>query len=222
VVEIGPGRGALTAHLLPRAGRLIAVEIDATLAGALPGAPNLEVVRADALEADLACWGPVAVAGNLPYYAATPIIDKVLSLGPLLRRAVFLVQREVALRLAAAPGSRDYGLLSVRTQLFADPRILFSVPPEAFHPPPKVDSAVVLLAPRDRTAELGLNDAGRFLAFAGECFRHKRKTLRNNLAGLYGREAMDCLPEAPLRAEQLGIGELASLYRRLRPPHFGK
>lgn len=215
MIEIGPGRGALTAHLLPRAGRLIAVEIDSALAAALPAAPNLEVVRADALELDLAAWGPVVVTGNLPYYAATPILEKTLALGPLLRRAVFLVQREVALRLAAAPGTRDYGLLSVRTQLFAEPRILFSVPPEAFQPPPKVDSSVVLLTPRDRTAELRLDDTGRFLAFAGRCFRQKRKTLRNNLAGVYGHGAIEGLPEASLRAEQLSLEELASIYRRI-------
>ena len=203
--------------MLPRADRLIAIEIDAVLAASLPGAPNLEVVHAGVLETDLAQWGPAVVAGNLPYYLTSPILHKTLSLGLLLRRAVFLVQREVAARLVAAPGSRDYGFLSVRTQVLAEPSILFSVPPSAFQPPPKVDSAVVLLIPRDRKAELELDSVEQFLAFAGLCFRQKRKTLRNNLAGAYGRDALDGLPEAGLRAEQVSVERLADLYRRLPP-----
>jgi 16S rRNA (adenine1518-N6/adenine1519-N6)-dimethyltransferase len=205
--------------LLPRAGRVVAVEVDRELADVLRarfgGDPHLEIVNANVLETDLAQWGPAVVAGNLPYYITSPILEKVLSLGPSLRRAVFLVQSEVADRLASGPGSRDYGLLSVRTQLLARAEILFTVPPAAFQPPPKVDSAVVRLTPRDRTGELGLDSAERFLAFAGLCFKQKRKTLRNNLAGAYGREAMDALPEAGLRAEQLSVERLAALYRVL-------
>lgn len=191
------------------------VELDAALAASLPAAANLEVVPADVLETDLAQWGPAVVVGNLPYYIASPILEKTLALGELLRRAVFLVQREVAQRLAASPGGRDYGWLSVRTQLAARVEILFGVPPAAFQPPPKVHSAVVRLTPRDRTTELGLDSIERFLAFAGLCFRHKRKTLRNNLAGTCGREVVDALPEAGLRAEQLSVERLAALYRRL-------
>ncbi len=219
VIEIGPGRGALTGHLLPRAGRVVAVEVDRELADVLRarfgGDAKLEIVNANILETDLAQWGPAVVAGNLPYYITSPILEKVLSLGPSLRRAVFLVQREVAERLAAGPGSRDYGLLSVRTQLMARVEILFGVPPAAFQPPPKVDSAVVRLTPYERTGELGLDDAERFLAFAGLCFKQKRKTLRNNLAGVYGRDALEGWAEAGLRAEQLSIEQLAALYRRL-------
>lgn len=191
------------------------VELDAALAASLPAAANLELVRADVLETDLARWGPAVVVGNLPYYIASPIIEKTLALGGLLRRAVFLVQREVAARLAAAPGGRDYGLLSVRAQLAARVEILFGVPPAAFHPPPQVHSAVVRLTPPGRAAELGLDSGERFLAFAGLCFRHKRKTLRNNLAAAYGRQAVDPLPEAALRAEQLSLEGLAGIYRRL-------
>ncbi len=215
MVEIGPGRGALTAHLLPLAGRLIAIELDPALAAALPQAPSLEVLNADVLATDLAQWGPVVVAGNLPYYIASPILDRVLALGPLLRRGVFLVQREVAERLTATPGSRDYGYLTVRTQLRARVELLFGVPPAAFQPPPKVDSAVVRLTPCDRAAELGLDDGKRFLKFAEQCFRQKRKTLRNNLAAAYGREAADRLPEGGLRAEQLSLERLAEVYRAL-------
>lgn len=197
----------------------MAIEVDPQLVERLRsrfGADaRFEAVQGDVLETDLAQWGPAVVAGNLPYYITSPILERVLALGPLLVRAVFLVQWEVAERLVAGPGSRNYGLLSVRTQLAAEPRLLFRVPPEAFSPPPKVESAVVCLTPRDRTAELGLDSVERFLDFAGLCFRHKRKTLRNNLAGRYGREALAGLPEGGLRAEQLSAGQLAALYRLL-------
>jgi len=227
VVEIGPGRGALTERLLARAERVVAIEIDAALVQVLrpkfQTEPRLTVVEADALQTDLRQWGPAAIAGNLPYYAATPIIEKVLSpekvlsLGVAMSRAVFLVQKEVAARLAAQPGSRDYGYLSVQTQMHADVERLFDVPPSAFRPPPAVDSTVVRLLPRNRAAELGIADPARFLRFAGHCFRQKRKTLRNNLAGAYGKEAMDGWPEAGKRAEELTLEQFAELYRRLVP-----
>jgi 16S rRNA (adenine1518-N6/adenine1519-N6)-dimethyltransferase len=231
VIEIGPGRGALTERLLARAERVVAIEIDAGLVEVLRAKfhdePRLTVVEADALETDLSQWGAAPVAGNLPYYAATPIIEKVLSLqkvlspekalspGAAVSRAVFLVQKEVAARLASRPGSRDYGYLSVQTQMYADVERLFDVRPSAFRPPPKVDSTVVQLLPRNRAGELGLIDPARFLRFAGHCFRQKRKTLRNNLAGVYGKDAMDGWPEARQRAEELSLEELAELYRRL-------
>jgi len=225
VIEIGPGRGALTEQLLARAERVVAIEIDAGLVEALrtkfQDEPRLTVVEADALDTDLSHWGAAPIAGNLPYYAATPIIEKVLSPdkalspGVAVTRAVFLVQKEVAARLAAGPGSRDYGYLSVQTQMYAGVERLFDVPPAAFRPPPKVDSTVVRLLPRNRAVELGITEPARFLRFAGYCFRQKRKTLRNNLAGVYGKDAMDGWPEAGKRAEELSIEELAGLYRRL-------
>ncbi len=217
VLEIGPGRGALTAHLLRRAARVVAIEIDPVLAQYVRrkfrDTPHLEVVEADVLHARLDAFGPVAVAGNLPYYITSPIVDKTLALGPLLSRAVFLVQEEVAARLAAQPGSRDYGYLSVQAQLRADVTVLFPVPRTAFRPPPKVDSAVVSLAPRaGREANGGTRE---LLAFASLCFRHKRKTLRNNLLGAYAKEPLDALPVTRRRAEQLSIAELAALHRAL-------
>jgi 16S rRNA (adenine1518-N6/adenine1519-N6)-dimethyltransferase len=219
VIEIGPGRGALTERLLVRAERVVAIEIDAGLVELLrvkfQNEPRLSVVEADALDTDLSQWGAAPIAGNLPYYAATPIIEKVLSRGTAVSRAVFLVQKEVAARMAAGPGSRDYGYLSVQTQMYAGVERLFDVPPSAFRPQPQVDSTVVRLVPRNRATELGLTDAARFLKFAGCCFRQKRKTLRNNLAGVYGKDAMDGWPEAGKRAEELSIEELAGLYRRL-------
>jgi 16S rRNA (adenine1518-N6/adenine1519-N6)-dimethyltransferase len=131
-------------------------------------------------------------------------------------QAVFLVQAEVAARLAALPGSRDFGYLTVLTQVHAHAEILFDVSREAFRPAPKVDSTVVRLTPRDAAAELGIADLAGFLLFAQSCFRHKRKTLRNNLGPVYGLDRIDGLPEARLRAEQLSVAELAALYKKLK------
>lgn len=210
VVEIGPGRGALTEFLMERADRVVAIEIDPRLVERLRERfPGATLVHANVLETDLAQWGPAVVAGNLPYYITSPILERILSTAAL-RRAVVLVQKEVAARLAARPGTRDYGYLTVATNLFAAPRVLFQVPAGAFSPPPKVDSAVVLLEPR---APLVADPPG-FLEFAGRAFRHKRKTLRNNLAPHYGPE-VQAWPEAGLRAEQLSLDRLAELYRRL-------
>jgi len=216
VIEIGAGTGALTAHLLERVPEVIAIELDPRLADELrrrfPARAGLTVVEADVLATDLAKWGPAVVAGNLPYYITSPVIEKVLGMGPLLLGAVLLVQKEVAERLTAAPGTRDYGWLTVATQLLADAEILFGVPPSAFAPPPRVESAVVRLAPRIRA---DLEDREGFLDFARLCFRHKRKTLRNNLTPAYGRAAAE-LPEGSRRAEQLSVEELIALYARLR------
>lgn len=216
VIEIGAGRGELTAFLLAQAPRVVAIELDPRLAAELRrrfAAPaNLTVIESDVLATDLGQWGRVVVAGNLPYYITSPVIEKVLRLGPLLIGAVFLVQKEVAERLTTAPGRRDYGLLTVATQLAADVEILFSVPRTAFAPPPKVDSAVVRLMPHSRSATL---DREGFLEFARLCFRHKRKTLRNNLTAVYG-PAAERLPEASRRAEQLSVEELIDIYARLR------
>jgi len=213
VIEIGPGRGALTEKLLKRADRVVAVEVDPYLAAHLrqkfEGEPRLEVVEADALATDLAQWGRAAVAGNLPYYIASPLIEKTIRLSP--PRAVFLVQKEMGQRLAAHPGERDYGFLTVQTAAFADARLLFEVKPGAFHPPPKVDSAVVLLEPRRRAWTV--KDTEGFLRFVGLCFRHKRKTIRNNLAGVYGRD-VDAWPEAALRAEQIPLEGFVEMYGR--------
>ncbi len=216
VVEIGPGKGALTAHLLARGARVIAVEIDPVLVQYLRAKfreePRLELIEADVLKTDLAPWMPGAIVGNLPYYITSPILEKILALRPGLESAVFLVQREVAERITAAPRSRDYGYLSVATQLLSHAELLFTVPANAFRPAPQVESAVVRLIPR---ATLAIPDSKAFLRFAGVCFHHKRKMLRNNLASAYDRGAVDALPEATLRAEQLSVEQLVSIYERL-------
>ncbi len=213
MIEIGPGRGALTGRLLKRAARVVAIEVDPSLVDHLrrkfAAEPRLEVVHADVLETDLAQWGPAPIAGNLPYYIASPILEQVARLS--MPRAVFLIQKEVAERLVALPGTRAYGFLTVQIALFAAARLLFQVKPSAFHPPPKVDSAVVLLEPRPATP----TGTDGFLRFAALCFAHKRKTIRNNLAGVYGKEVVDAWPEAGLRAEQIPLEGLLEMYRRV-------
>ena len=211
MLEVGPGRGALTDYLVRRHERVIAIEFDAELAAGLAGRhPNLTVIHRDVLQADLSAWGPVTLAGNLPYYITSPILERIFRHRAAISEAVILIQREVADRLAAGPDSRDYGYLSVLTQVYSEPKYVMTVKPGAFQPPPKVDSAVVHLRVRQDVA-----GAEPFLGFVSMCFRQKRKTLRNNLASQY---AIDGLPEAGLRAEQLSVPQLLDLYGRLRQP----
>lgn len=202
MIEIGCGLGSLTAHLLRRAARVVGVEADAGLAGRLRerfrAEPRFELVEGDVLAVDLRPYTPAVVCGNIPYYITSPIIEKALRLGEGLERAVFLVQREVAARLGAAAGCRQYGYLSVMAQALCRVEQLWVVKAGAFSPPPKVDSAVVRLTPRE-TARVGDYDA--FLRFAARCFRHKRKTLRNNLGA-------GAIPYAGRRAEQLTVEQI--------------
>jgi 16S rRNA (adenine1518-N6/adenine1519-N6)-dimethyltransferase len=211
LIEIGPGRGALTVHLIPLCERLVAVEIDHDLIAPLKVRfPTVEVVEADVLEADLASYGASTVVGNLPYYITSPIIERVLEIEGL-TSAVFLIQREVAERIAARHGKRDYGYLSAITQLVADVELLFTVPPGAFSPPPKVDSAVIRIVPKGQRPA----DFAAVKRFLSTCFQHKRKTLRNNLRLLY--PAIEKRAEAGLRAEQLSVAALMELMAALTP-----
>lgn len=208
MVEIGPGRGALTEKLLERADRVAAIELDPELAGYIRTRwPAIELVEANALDVDWSQWGAGVLAGNLPYYIATPIVSRYLRQPGLLSRAVFLIQKEVAERITAKPGTREYGYFSVECQFLAQTEYLFTVPPGAFRPPPEVDSAVIRLKPKPA----GDGTTG-FLSFVSICFRQKRKTLRNNL-----REAYDPVPDiapwANRRAEELSVQELLDLYR---------
>ena len=215
VIEIGPGRGALTRHLLPRTDELHAMELDPSLANHLAAKfsddPKLHIHTADALALDWAQWGPAVIAGNLPYYITSPLLEKFLALDQSFAIAVFVMQWEVGERLLARPGTRAYGYLTVAARLACDLELVCRIPAAAFSPPPKVDSAGVRFG---RKAEIP-DDRKQFLEFVARCFAHKRKTLRNNLQPFYGA-AIDSLPEARLRAEQLTLDDFKRLFALLR------
>jgi 16S rRNA (adenine1518-N6/adenine1519-N6)-dimethyltransferase len=231
VIEIGPGHGAITAILAERCRRLIAIEIDRALAAELRfrfrSQPHVEVVEADVLGVDFqALLSPgesADVVGNLPYYITSPILVRLFAAGTLglLNRAVIMMQREVADRLAASPGVREYGLLSATTQMNARVDTLFTLPPTAFSPPPDVFSTVLRLEFLPRFVELGV-DAALFEVFLRACFAQKRKTLANNLraAGYSPDSLQTAWPgDIPLqaRAESLALEPMAQLYRALSP-----
>lgn len=222
VIEIGAGRGALTESLLDRAEKVVAVELDPVLVHYLRqkfrdpiDAGRLVLSETDILKTDLTAWGPAVIAGNLPYYITSPILERIFAAGASWKRAVLLVQAEVAARIVAQPGRREYGYLSVLVQAQARAERLLEVPRAAFRPPPKVDSAVVRLEPRPAGDDFGINDLASFLEFAGNCFRYKRKTLRNNLAGVFDRSAVEAAVGPKDRAEQMGVAELVKLFTAL-------
>lgn len=214
MIEIGPGRGALTRHLLPRTGELHVIEVDTSLASYLrskyASEEKLHVHSSDVLSTDIAQWGPAVVVGNLPYYITSPIIEKFLALDQRFPLAVFVMQSEVAERILAAPRTRAYAYLTVATQLVCDVELVCRVPSSAFVPPPKVESAAVRFR---RKPEVPV-DLGSLLGFVSRAFAHKRKMLRNNLRAFYG-ERVDALPEAGLRAEQVTIQQFIDLHARL-------
>jgi 16S rRNA (adenine1518-N6/adenine1519-N6)-dimethyltransferase len=223
VLEIGPGPGGLTEALAGRAGKLVAIEKDADLLPALrERVPDATVVEADALEAD---WHAIAgseflVAGNIPYNITSPLIDKALA-PPRPRRIVFLVQKEVADRVGAAPGSEAYGALSVGVQAVARAERLFVVPAGAFHPRPKVDSAVLRLTP---LAEPLVSDPEvvPFRRLVVGLFGFRRKQMVRGLRELTGWSAErveDALGRAEIetrvRPETVPPARLAALLRAL-------
>jgi len=228
VVEIGPGRGAITGVLASKARQVIAVEFDAELAGGLrtrfdPG--RVTVVEQDVLAFDFAAAAARAgdrlrVAGNLPYYITSPILRHLAESHAALDAAVLMVQREVADRVTAQPGGRDYGLLSVMVQAHGPAEALFTLAPGAFSPPPRVHSTVFRWRFAPRFNELGVDEAA-FLGFAAQAFAQKRKTLANNLraAGVSQSRALDSLAQAGIdaraRAEELSLERLAALWRVL-------
>ncbi|MCU1319783.1 MAG: dimethyladenosine transferase [Edaphobacter sp.] len=229
VIEIGPGKGAITEILAGRCRRLIALELDRSLAPELAfrlrNQPQVQVIEADVLKTDLRALVPEGetadVIGNLPYYITSDILLHLFSAGSngTVTRAVLMMQREVADRVSAAPGVRDYGLLSATAQMNARVDHLFTLPPSAFSPPPEVYSTVLRLEFAPRFAELGVDAAG-FDAFLHRCFAQKRKTLQNNLrAAGYSPEQLAAAwpsgvpPQA--RAESLALEPMAELYRAL-------
>lgn len=195
VVEIGPGRGSLTDALLARAARVVAVEVDRKLAELLrekyASELRITIVEADVLEVNLGelAGGPYALAGNVPYYITTPILFQALR-PPRASRSVFLVQREVAARMAAPPGADDYGALSVNIQALADVELLFRIPSGAFNPPPRVDSAVVRVTPRAAPVVApGMEEP--FRIFVQASFALRRKQMRRVVRTVAARSAQD-------------------------------
>jgi 16S rRNA (adenine1518-N6/adenine1519-N6)-dimethyltransferase len=236
VVEIGPGCGAITTELAEKAGRVLAVELDRELAAGLRGrfSPDrVTVIEQDVLKFDFAGAsrqsstvrssgaGRLRVVGNLPYYITSPILLKLAASHVALELAVLMVQREVADRVASGPGSRDYGLLSVTAQMYGPVERLFTLPPGAFSPSPKVHSTVFRWRFAPRFAELGVEETG-FFRFIRAAFAQKRKTLANNLraVGVSPSFASFALAEAgiPLteRAENLPLETFALLWRLLQ------
>ena len=229
VVEIGPGRGALTRHLAGRARRLVLIELDRALAANLreefTGDSSVEVVEADVLKSDIAelAGGPYVLVGNVPYYITTPIIFHALK-PPMPSRAVFLVQKEVAERMAANADDEEYGALSVTIQALTEPELLLHVPPSAFTPAPKVHSAVVRLRPR-ATPLVPLETAPGFQAFVQSFFGMRRKqlgTIVRAVEGVDSDRAREILTaggwDPHARPETLSPPEFARLYATLRGP----
>lgn len=228
VVEIGPGGGAITHALAARAQRLIAVELDPALAAHLRAefpAPHVIILNQDVLRFDFAAAAafagqPLLVFGNLPYYITSPILFKLAESYASIDRVALMVQREVADRVTAQPGSRDYGILSVTVQLYGPAVSLFTLPPSAFSPPPDVHSTVFRWRFAPRFTELGIDQAA-FLPFLRTVFAQKRKTIANNLraGGHAPANIVSALDRASIppnaRAEALSIESLASLYRAL-------
>jgi 16S rRNA (adenine1518-N6/adenine1519-N6)-dimethyltransferase len=233
VVEIGPGRGSLTELLRPHAARLIAIEIDRALAAALRERystdPDVEIVEQDVLQTDISelVGGPYVLAGNVPYYITTPILFQSLS-PPQPLRSVFLVQREVAERIVARPDSEGYGALSVNVQALARPELLFLVPPTAFKPPPKVESAVVRLRPRDDPL-VTPDEVRAFQKFVQSLFGMRRKQIQRVLRSVapdIGEEVSDLLQQhrmdAAARPETFTPAQLAALFRGVREVRAGR
>ena len=226
-IEVGSGHGEMTAHLLSTGSLVYAVEIDSSLIAGLHRLaqkfPNLNVVSGDILKADIAdiaAGRRIRVYGNLPYYITSPILHHLFTFAEQIDEIHFVIQTEVAHRLVAQPGGRDYGYLSVFTQFYSRPEFVFEIPRDAFDPPPEVTSALVTLRLPGERAKLSLSDETRFLDFVKLCFSKKRKTLVNNLRTLAKpdrvRGALASLSLRPdARAEQLTASQLAALHSHL-------
>lgn len=239
VVEIGPGKGALTEMLAGHAGRLIAIELDRMLATELrykySRDPSIEIIEGDVTRIDFRTIlnrtiGPLndlrplkpqraRVVGNLPYYITSDILLRLFEFHDQFEVIVIMVQREVADRIAATPGSRDYGLLSATAQLYAKVEKLFTLPPGAFAPPPKVHSSVLRLTIAPRFQELVV-PAREFIDFLRTAFAMKRKTLLNNLKKSYEEPQIRAALKvngirADVRAEALSLVESAAVFRSL-------
>lgn len=225
VIEIGPGKGALTEILLARGARLAVIEIDRDLCALIRSRfGTVDVHEADALSLE---WPAVAgsedylVAGNIPYNITSPLLEKAFAQSPLPKRVVFTVQKEVADRVTAQPGTKAYGALTVGIAAQAEATRLFTVTPGAFHPPPRVESAVLLLVPREEPL-ISSKEVMAFRRFIAGLFGFRRKQIRRALRGVTGQSpeqvvgVLDQLGLDPTgRAEVLSPPVLVGLFRRV-------
>ena len=226
-LEIGAGHGEMTVELARQGARVSAVELDSKLLPRLESLareiPGITVIAGDILELDIARAvgaGRFNVFGSLPYYITSPILHRLFEQADRIDAIFVVIQLEVAARLAARPGRREYGYLSVLTQFYSRPEILLRIPPGAFRPRPNVTSALVALHPPGERERLKLEDEAGFLEFVKHCFSQKRKTLYNNLRRRLGSERAQALLAAAkvrrdARAEQLSVAQLACVFRAL-------
>ncbi|MGC1619482.1 MAG: 16S rRNA (adenine(1518)-N(6)/adenine(1519)-N(6))-dimethyltransferase RsmA [Candidatus Acidiferrum sp.] len=223
-IEVGAGHGEMTEHLAGAGAPVYAIELDGMLQASLQRlakkCPNVTVVAGDVLEtdlADLAAGRRIRAYGNLPYYITSPILHHFFTFADQIDEIHIVIQEEVALRLTARPQTKQYGYLSVATQLYTRPEFVLHIPRGAFRPPPEVGSALVTLRLPGERAKLGLGNEAAFLDFVKLCFSQKRKTLVNNLRSLATPEivrgvlaSQSLRPDA--RAEQLSVAQLAALH----------
>ena len=227
LIEIGPGRGDVTRLLVPRVGHLVAIELDSALAASLRetyrNEPRVDIIEGDVLKTNLEAIcrvhgkGACVVFGNLPYYITSPVVRHLFAARACIRHITILVQREVAERITAHPGSRAYGYLSVLAQCYSRPRIVLEVPPGAFSPPPKVRSALVNFEMTPKFPAWDDTTHAAFLRFVAQCFAQKRKSLPNSLAAFAARPEVERALQAMnldrrIRAEHIGIEQLAALF----------
>lgn len=217
LVEIGPGLGAMTQPLLERAGALTVIELDRDLAARLraSGRPGLSVVEADVLDVDFAALAAQAgrllrVVGNLPYNISSPILFHLLPVAHAVRDQHFMLQKEVVDRMAAKPGGKDYGRLSVMLQWRYAIEAVLDVPPQAFEPPPRVDSAVVRLVPHPPETVAAI-DAARLGTLVAAAFSQRRKLLRHSLGPWIDRHAPGAAFDLQRRAEEVPVAEYVAL-----------
>jgi 16S rRNA (adenine1518-N6/adenine1519-N6)-dimethyltransferase len=229
-LEIGAGHGEMTQLLAGEGRRVLAVEGDARLAEDLQQKvnsnerewPNVEIISRDVLTVDFQklLTDKFRVYGNLPYYITSPILHHLFDYAGQILSIHIVIQLEVAERIAARPGRREYGYLSTLCQFYAKPEIALRIPPGAFRPPPRVNSALVRMTLPGERASLGITDEKRFLEFVQRCFGQKRKTLRNNLRSFASDRQIhqaieDCGLRPDSRAEQLTLAQFASLFATL-------
>lgn len=219
LVEIGPGLGALTDPLVARCGRLSVIELDRDLAGRLRRRPELEVIEADVLQVDLEALAQrhdrkLRIVGNLPYNISTPILFHLLGAVDHVLDQHFMLQKEVVERMAAAPGSKDYGRLSVMLQWRYEIESVLDVPPQAFDPPPRVDSAVVRMRPLAPAPQV---DAALLEELVRVAFSQRRKVLRNTLGRWLAERDFSGSFELQRRAEEVPVAAYLELARALAP-----